>query len=117
MKAREGIFRGALYYAGHGWIDPETHEGFWQPADAEPGNDFTWISNTDVGRYVSSMEAKHILVVADSAMSWQFIPGANIKIENQHKFIDKNTSRTYISSGVIQAMANSGSNYGDSLLN
>ena len=35
-----------IYYAGHGEIDPVTEEGFWQPVDAEPGRQFTWIATT-----------------------------------------------------------------------
>jgi uncharacterized protein len=56
-----------IYYAGHGFLDEETGRGYWIPADAEAAPMTTkWISNTDITDILQSMQAKHVLVVADS---------------------------------------------------
>ena len=100
-----------IYYAGHGQIDPATEEGFWQPIDAEPENDFTWISNADIKRYLGGMPAKHVLVVADSCFSGSLTRGAETQNENEDKFflnIDKYPSRKVITSGGTEPVADFG---------
>jgi hypothetical protein len=55
-----------IYYAGHGDLDEATDTGYWQPVDAEPGTDVNWIPTSDITLRLTAMNAKHILVVADS---------------------------------------------------
>ncbi len=100
-----------LYYAGHGQIDPATEEGFWQPTDAEPDSDFTWISNDDIKRYLSGMPAKHVLVIADSCFSGSLTRGSSEQNSEEDKFfakIDAFASRIVISSGCTEPVADSG---------
>jgi hypothetical protein len=102
-----------IYYAGHGEIDPVTEEGFWQPVDAEPGRQFTWIANDDVRRYLKGMPAKHVLVVADSCFSGSLTrsAGAYASIPKDRFFteIDASVSRKAISSGGTKPVMDSGS--------
>jgi uncharacterized caspase-like protein len=102
-----------IYYAGHGEIDPVTEEGFWQPVDAEPGRQFTWIANDDVRRYLRGMPAKHVLVVADSCFSGSLTrSAANYASVPRDRFfteIDENISRKAISSGGTKPVMDSGS--------
>ncbi len=110
-KNLTGDDRLMIYYAGHGQIDPATDEGFWQPVDAEPGSDFTWISNADVKRYLGGMPAKHILVIADSCFSGSLTRGVETQNENEDKFflnIDKYPSRKVIASGGTEPVADYG---------
>ena len=53
-----------LYYAGHGALEGTT--GYWQPVDAEPHDDSNWILTTRITSYLSRMNAKHVLTIADS---------------------------------------------------
>ncbi len=102
-----------LYYAGHGQIDPATEEGFWLPVDAKPGEDFNWIDNGDVRRYIKGMPARHVLVVADSCFSGSLTraagPGAGIASDRFFAEIDASVSRKVISSGGTEPVADSGS--------
>ena len=102
-----------LYYAGHGQIDPVTEEGFWQPVDAEVGRDYTWISNSDIRRYLRGMPAKHVLVVADSCFSGSLTRGEggwrNVPKDRFFTEIDSYVSRTVISSGGTEPVADAGS--------
>lgn len=55
-----------IYYAGHGVLDETTNTGYWQPVDARPGSDTRWIPTTDISRQLTRMNAKHVMVIADS---------------------------------------------------
>lgn len=58
-----------IYYAGHGYLDELTQVGYWQPVDAEKENDVDWIPTSRVTTLIGGLQAKHILVVADSCYS------------------------------------------------
>mgnify|MGYP006270827543 CR=1 FL=1 len=55
-----------LYYAGHGELDRANDRGYWLPVDAEADNSANWISNIDITDIIAAMQAKHVLVIADS---------------------------------------------------
>jgi hypothetical protein len=55
-----------IYYAGHGTLDKYTDTGYWQPVEATSESDTFWIPTTDINRYLTRMNAKHVLVIADS---------------------------------------------------
>lgn len=58
-----------IYYAGHGELDPINKRGNWLPVDAELDSPANWISNVAVTDIVNTMQATHIMVVADSCYS------------------------------------------------
>jgi hypothetical protein len=58
-----------VYYAGHGELDEVNQRGHWLPVDAERKNPANWISNVAITDIINAMEAKHVLVVADSCYS------------------------------------------------
>ena len=37
-----------IYYAGHGYVDEETEEGYWLPVDAVEDDPVDWISNSTI---------------------------------------------------------------------
>ncbi len=102
-----------IYYAGHGQIDKATGEGFWQPVDARPDEDFSWIDNGDVRRYLRGMPARHVLVVADSCFSGSLTRSApNAPAKTTERFFaetDAFVSRKVISSGGTEPVADAGS--------
>ena len=55
-----------IYYAGHGTLDAGTQVGFWQPVDAESDYDDHWISTQTITRKLNGINAKHVMVIADS---------------------------------------------------
>ena len=58
-----------LYFAGHGTYDRELGIGYWQPVDALPSEDYSWIETSSISRSLSKFESRNILVVADSCFS------------------------------------------------
>ena len=57
-----------VYYAGHGEID-SARQGYWLPVDAQANTPTSWISNRAVSDILTTMDAKHVLVIADSCYS------------------------------------------------
>jgi len=58
-----------IYYAGHGSRIQagDTESGYWLPINADPPpTDTFWVSNEFITRHLARLEAKRILVVADS---------------------------------------------------
>jgi Caspase domain/Sel1 repeat len=58
-----------VYYAGHGELDAQNLRGYWLPVNAQRGNTTEWISDQQVTDQIALMQAKHVLVVADSCYS------------------------------------------------
>ena len=58
-----------VFYAGHGDIDPLTQRGYWVPVDGERRNRSNWVSVLDVTDQLNALEARQVLVVADSCYS------------------------------------------------
>ena len=76
-----------IYYAGHGSRVATGVEqtGYWLPVNADPPpRDTHWIANEAITRHLGRLQAKRILVVADSCYSgllantpdYLFLPGA-----------------------------------------
>jgi uncharacterized protein len=58
-----------IYYAGHGYrLKTEKLEnGYWLPRNAErPPNDTFWVPNEQITSHIGRIQAKRVLVVADS---------------------------------------------------
>ena len=58
-----------VYYAGHGELDQQNLRGYWLPVNAQRQNTTEWISDQMVTDQIALMQAKHVLVVADSCYS------------------------------------------------
>lgn len=57
-----------VYYAGHGEID-SARQGYWLPVDAQQNQPTSWISNRAISDILTTMNARHVLVMADSCYS------------------------------------------------
>jgi hypothetical protein len=58
-----------IYYAGHGELDEKNMRGHWLPVDAEATSSANWISNIAITDVLNTMNARHVLVIADSCYS------------------------------------------------
>ena len=94
-----------IYYAGHGAFDEATNTGYWQPVDAEEGDDTEWIDNDHITRILSRLKANNVIVVADSCYSGTVFRGLGVskltrepKTEVYRRLIEKKT-RVALTSG------------------
>ena len=99
-----------IYYAGHGWLDEEANEGFWLPVDAEPDNEANWIANADISRTLKAMQAKHVMVVADSCFSGKLLRSAQITARSHGYLyrIAQKRARVALASGGLEPVDDSG---------
>ena len=99
-----------IYYAGHGNLDKKANEGYWLPTDAERGDPSNWIPNDTIVAQVRAMDAKHVMVVADSCFSGTITRG--LKIDQRSpgwlQKIVKKKSRTALTSGGLEPVMDSG---------
>jgi uncharacterized caspase-like protein len=99
-----------IYYAGHGWLDEEANEGFWLPVDAEPDNEANWIANADISRSLKAMQAKHVMVVADSCFSGKLLRSVQITARS-HGYLSRiarKRTRVALASGGLEPVDDSG---------
>ena len=59
-----------IYFAGHGELVED--KAFWLPIDAQADNVANWIIVDTITNMLKRLEARHVLVVADSCYSGAF---------------------------------------------
>jgi hypothetical protein len=47
-------------------LDDVGERGYWLPVDAQAGTPINWLSHATISEMLKSIEAKHVLVIADS---------------------------------------------------
>lgn len=99
-----------LYYAGHGWLDEYAKTGYWLPRDAGPNDPSQWVSVDSVTRALRAMEAKNVLVVADSCYSGTLTRGVTVRpnIPNYHRKVAWKKSRLAMTSGGLEPVVDDG---------
>ncbi|ABW67809.1 caspase family protein [Desulfosudis oleivorans] len=99
-----------IYYAGHGWLDKDADQGYWLPVDATRENPILWVSNSAVTAEIRAIQAKHILVVADSCYSGKLTRGLHItqKTPDYIARIVQKKARVVLSSGGLEPVLDSG---------
>jgi hypothetical protein len=58
-----------IFYAGHGFLEPNIDRGYWIPVDAELQDNSDWVLLPTITDLLQLMSAKHILIVADSCFA------------------------------------------------
>ncbi|MCH6588977.1 MAG: caspase family protein [Proteobacteria bacterium] len=99
-----------IYYAGHGWLDEGADQGYWLPVDAKSNRRSKWVANSTITGALRALNAKHVMVVADSCYSGTLIRGIKIK-ENTPDYIRRmagKRARLALTSGGLEPVADSG---------
>ena len=99
-----------IYYAGHGSYDQAADQGYWLPVDAAADDPTNWVSNTDLTNMLRAMQARHVLVVADSCYSGTLTRDANVQVQGAdyiQRMVEKK-ARTVMTSGGLEPVADSG---------
>ncbi|MEL6194904.1 MAG: caspase family protein [Bacteroidota bacterium] len=55
-----------IYYAGHGFYDPDNKRGYWVPKDARIGKTTDYIRNATIMDYLMSIKSKNTLLISDA---------------------------------------------------
>jgi actin-related protein len=106
-----------IYYAGHGHLDEKIGRGYWIPTDGEVDSNANWISTLAITDMLSTIAAKHILVVADTCYSGALTRSSLARLEagmsnearyNWLKIMAEKRSRTALTSGDLKPVLDSG---------
>ena len=106
-----------LYYAGHGELDRANDNGNWLPVDAEPDSTANWISNGQITDILNAMNAKHVMVIADSCYSGTLARSVTTSTEGGRSYekllawlkaMVQARSRTVITSGGVKPVLDGG---------
>ncbi|MHB8447252.1 MAG: caspase family protein [Rudaea sp.] len=112
-----------VYYAGHGEID-SSRQGYWLPVDAQLNQPNSWISNRAISDILTTMQARHVLVIADSCYSGTMTRSALATFGGGMadnvwgdwvKAMVAGRSRTALTSGGVQPVADAASKGGHSM--
>ena len=109
-----------VYYAGHGWVDQKSGEGYWIPVDAVEQWDY--VGNAELHKLIGAMQdAQHIFIVADSCFSGSFLTrsdGRGLAVArsgsqpnataNFLQKADNRKSRMVLTSGHLEQVSDSG---------
>ncbi len=107
-----------VYFAGHGEIDAGSKQGYWVPVDGRQNDSATWISNRAISDILNTMQARHVMVVADScysgAMTRASVPAFNAAMNDSQWsqwVLDRTASRsrTALTSGGLAPVPDTGS--------
>ncbi|MBT3915734.1 MAG: caspase family protein, partial [Rhodospirillaceae bacterium] len=81
--------------------------GFWLPSDAKPNRRSNWVSNDILTGTLKAIEAKHVMIVADSCYSGRLVRGAKVSIGDPEylKKISRKKARVVITSGGLEPVA------------
>jgi ankyrin repeat protein len=99
-----------IYYAGHGWLDTDGDRGYWLPVDATSGDEVHWVDNGSVTSAVRAMQAKHVLVIADSCYSGKLTRGIHIarRTPGYMERLATRRARVVLTSGGLEPVMDSG---------
>jgi uncharacterized caspase-like protein len=104
-----------VFYAGHGDRPEGASQAYWLPIDAEADDYAAWISADDIASQIQLMNARHVLVVADSCFSGGLIRGASPvapKASSERaryiEEVSRRRSRHLMSSGANEPVMDSG---------
>ena len=100
-----------IYYAGHGYLDEAADEGYWLPVDATSDDPSNWVMTDQVVSQIRAMEAKHVMIVADSCFSGAITRGLKIEQRTPAWFekMVKKKARTALTSGGLEPVMDAGS--------
>jgi hypothetical protein len=99
-----------VYYAGHGWLDPDSNEGYWLPVDASRDDEVEWVSNATLSTALKAIQANSVMVVADSCYSGSLTRGLSIQIRTPDYFrkMHAKRARVVMTSGGMEPVEDGG---------
>jgi len=106
-----------VYYAGHGYLEPEIDRGYWIPIDAHKKYNTKWILLPRITDLLPLMRAKHVMIVADSCYSGKLTRTSLAKLRpdligearlNMLKTLAQKPTRTALTSGGVRPVLDMG---------
>jgi uncharacterized caspase-like protein len=102
-----------IYYAGHGYSDPDADRAYWLPVDAESVESANRISADDLTAAVRTLRSRHVLIISDSCYSGSLTRDPDLPSPSggQTTFLSRmvrSRSRTLMASGGDEPVSDTG---------
>jgi hypothetical protein len=97
-----------IYYAGHGYLEPQIDRGYWVPVDGDLQDNSDWIEFPAITDLLQLISAKQILVVADSCFAGKLTPAAIARISTDVSAKARRTGLQLMANKRIRAALTSG---------
>ncbi len=106
-----------IYYAGHGELDEVNQRGHWLPVDAEHDSTANWIPTTAITDILNIMQARQVLLVADSCYAGALTRSAMGRLDtgmtdaerlHWYRTMASRRSRTALTSGGLAPVMDAG---------
>ena len=103
-----------IYFAGHGYMDPENDQGYWIPVNGSTTSTADWVSNSTITEQIRATSARNIMVIADSCYSASLTRSGVVSLRSglspekkmeRLKADLKSVTRMALSSGGLQPVA------------
>ena len=70
-----------IFYAGHGWWDPDSDIGYWLPSDAHKIYKTDWFRNSTLCDYIREIDSKHTLLITDACFGGSIFKTRSISMD------------------------------------
>jgi len=90
LQAKIGVHDSLfIYYAGHGYLEDGSGQGFWIPVDggADKTKQDNWLLNSQIRGYISRFKTIHVFLVSDSCFSGDLLDASRSsapQIDNEY---------------------------------
>ncbi|MBK9663409.1 MAG: caspase family protein [Nitrosomonas sp.] len=81
MEANDSV---VIYYAGHGYMNTKTGNGYWIPSDASAKDPQSWISNASISEMLANITSKQMVMISDSCYSGAFTKEQKVGLNIQN---------------------------------
>jgi len=110
VKEEDNVF---IYYSGHGDYKKDLNKGYWVPIDAKNFSITNYVSNSDLQTFLTGIQSKHTLLIADACFSGDIFRGKTMSIpfensERYYKQVYSLKSRQAMTSGGIEPVMDGG---------
>jgi hypothetical protein len=92
-----------IFYAGHGWWDEKTNNGYWLPKDAKREYKADWFRNSTLCDYIREINSKHTLLITDACFGGSIFKtrSANMEAPKAIQMLYDLPSRKAMTSGTL----------------
>ncbi len=90
-----------IFYAGHGYWDDKTRQGYWIPVDVQRESRSNWLSNGEVRDSLRGIAVTHTLLITDACFSGGILKGRDIAMTAAIQQLSRMPSRTAMTSGAM----------------
>ena len=99
-----------IYYAGHGVLDAAANRGFWLPVEASDETMVDWVSTATVTDALKAMEARQVMIVADSCYSGALTRSVKVRVSSPsyYRKMLKKRARVVLSAGGLEPVLDGG---------